>query len=219
MTRHKSADGLWVRYRPRRMLVRLLGSSRAANLSHRILCDWVWSGERWPLAEPAHLLPLLNVTAEEYDTVWSELRRLGWRVRGGRVWHPEAAATLNDARRMIASAAASGREGARKRYERDTPNGPQATLQPPHRDPKGTLKGPHRDPIATLCTVNHTPNPTVPDRTLCLKAPEPLRPLRRRGSGQEMPRDGEQQFMAEVREMLRLHDPKAIEREMESWGG
>ncbi len=34
-----------------------------------------------------------------------------------------------------------------------------------------------------------------------------------------MPRDGEQQFMAEVREMLRLHDPKAIEREMESWGG
>ena len=67
---------VWVRYNPRTPLLALVGISLQSEVAHRRLCDYVWSGTRWPNPDCPKTAALALVPPADWDAVMAELRLL-----------------------------------------------------------------------------------------------------------------------------------------------
>jgi hypothetical protein len=194
MPRAKAQGPSWVRYQPRQVLLGVLGLSPAAELAHRRLCDFAWSPPEHLPATPRELARLVRVPRARWPRIWLELRRVGWRIRKGRLANPAVSAIVAEARRHLAGYAARGSLGGTRTQEKRQ-SSLAADKPPPVLMPvNSTLLYPNK---SSNCTEHSLLSAALPSKG---------------GTA-------ESDFMSDVRHMLEAFAPASAQSELTNWGG
>ena len=96
MSSRTRTELVWVRYNPRSATLLLSGLTWEAELAHRRLCDFIWSGAPWPAPDFAKAGMLARVPSERWEAVLQELQTVGWRIRKDQLYHADVAAVRGD---------------------------------------------------------------------------------------------------------------------------
>ena len=187
-------DVFWVRYDARLALVALEGLSPAADLAHRRFCDLVWAGRPWPPADPRAAARLAHATPRHWPDVLRKLARLGWQTSEGALVNPAVAAVLEEARAYLRQRREICVAAAQARWHSDGHASCNVSAMP--------------DPCTVTVQKQRTATAIKPDERLTLS-----------GSTREQPRDGEREFLEELRQALQAYNPQKAEGELTNWGG
>jgi hypothetical protein len=197
MPTHTRLELVWVRYNPRSALLSPLGLSPAAELAHRRLCDYIWSGATSPAPDFSKAGGLLRVPRESWESVMEELQSVGWRTRNGQLFNPAVASVLREARVALAAHKALSKAGNAARWSSRTP-------------PDGTPVG---HPVALHSTVSKqystgTVQTRLTAERLTLSSSPP-----KEGD------DREKAFLEELQAILQGFSPVKAAAESKNWGG
>jgi len=192
---------VWVRYNPRTAMLLLMGLSPEAELAHRRLSDYIWSGAPWPAPDFSIAGQLACVPADRWESVLQELARLGWRTRKGHLFNATVEAIRKEALDALAARKAKSRAANTARWSR---------RRTPPRTPPGIPQG---DPTRT------PEYGTVQNRTVQDIAVNPAERLTCSGLPREQAADGEADFLKDLREALGRFSAKKATAELENWGG
>jgi hypothetical protein len=209
------SDLFFVRYQPQRMLVLAMELSAEVEFAHRRLCDYLWARGAVPACSGKRLAELLRTQPHRLPAVLRGLRAIGWRMRHGRLSHPEASAVLREAVRAHQSASDRGRGAAEARWNKADPActsiadaSPDACPRIADADAAAMPKQCHKDKDKDKVKKE---NSTVPER---------LTAERSALSAQEASpeREGEAGFLKDVADLW-PEGSRAGKLELTNWGG
>ncbi len=183
----------FIKYQPKLMLVDCIGLSILAELAHRRLCDWVWSQNCFPRAEPLLLAEVTRVEPAQWPATFKALQAKGWSLKRGTLYHAGVSRVLLEAQQAHAAAVSRGRKGARRRW-RDACSMEEPMLKQWQLQSQSELQ-------------SEVQNSKNTERSAFNAAAR--KPCRK----------GEAAFMSDVTEVLNLFDPKSAEADLANWGG
>ncbi len=214
---------IWMRYAPTAMLVQCMDMAPEVELAHRRLCDWVWAHGEAPTDQPPLLQGITRVAGPEWARVSRLLRSKGWKRVEGRLTHPWAEQVLREAIEAHASAVSRGKRGGRPKAQlkpssRSAKSSAQADgkaeLKPGLSTAKSSAKAePKHKPYSTVPNPTNRTEPTNEPPLSCLTDEQFISSSASKG------RDGETEFMSDLKETLAGFNRKAARVEMETWGG
>jgi hypothetical protein len=202
----------WVKYEPRRMMMRCLGLSPLAELAHRRLCDYYWSTRRWAPSDALALAEIIRCAPSNAQALLKELISGGWHEQEGAFAHPDAREILDEATTFQSRAAARGRKGAKARWH-ETPDSTGANEVPPGGAPSLCSS---ICPSIPQALPKDSHNSTVHNSTV------------QRGKGERLtfsvlPREGsapdESAFFEYLEATLKPTGARKTALEMDNWGG
>ncbi len=185
----------YVRYVPWVMLVDTMEMTPDVELAHRRLCDWVWVHGECPTDNAVLLQGITKAPAAEWARVSEMLSAKGWCAQEGRLTHDGVMRTLIEAKEAHASAVSRGLMGAKAKLSAGSAKADAGA------EPKQL---PLKKPLKVQGTI------------LSVKTDERLT---FNSSAQQKDGDGENEFLAELRETLERHDKAKARRELATWGG
>jgi hypothetical protein len=201
MSTHARAELAWVRYDPRTALLRLTPLTGWAELAHRRLSDYIWSGWPWPAPDFDRAGQLTKVPPESWERVLLELYSVGWRTRKGRLYHPDVAKVRDQAQTVFQSRRTASLAANDARWH-PSPNGA---------DPENASPSPIRDGLQSNVskrTVTNPSNTVNPAERLTLSGEAP--------KGDSKP---ETEFLESLHETLHRFSPAKATAELRNWGG
>lgn len=193
---------VWVRYSARDWLAALSGVSPLAELAHRRLMDLVWAGGEWPVSEPQALARLARLKPPAFQKLLPELHSLGWHEQGGR-WQNAAVGAVH---REAAGSLAAKRQASRIANQvRWRPQGPPNGL----RTECPRMPDADRPESTVHVQEQHIEQADNNGERLTLAGS-----ARKKGLGEP-----EQEFLAEVKEVMERWRKGSAAVELDAWGG
>ena len=247
MPTHTDDQLLWVRYCPQSMLAQTTSLSVTAELAHRRLTDYAWTGNPWLVASSDAFLAVTRIPRGDLEGVLAELKTVGWRIRNKRLFNSEmneiliSSRSMRDAGKVRAKARANSRWHGKPGTAAQNPP-PPPLLQPGHSHATAMLQHATNHATASFVTCTDRPTDRQTDRPTDrptdsspvgalnaelvtvnqpVAAASPLSgstPLQE-GETPNPKAAEERLFLAELLTVLRRFDPKLASAEMANWGG
>ena len=208
----------WVRYELGGALLALAEVSPAAELAHRRLAEHYWRRGVWPGVKSGQAPIVGRVPLRQWPDVERELKRLGWRQRGTKLFNPRTLHTRSEAILYLRHRRAGGRARAQQRW-----TGPKATSEP---DSSAIAQLQLSSSSGVASTSKSTSNSTIkPDKALNraerLKGTPRARAedLALSPSAPKKAETEENAFLEQVREILTPNGARTAAAELANWGG
>jgi hypothetical protein len=190
-----------VRYNPKYAMLITTGLSRHAQLAHRRLCDYIWSGGPRPRATQSEAGQIAQAPRSAWPQVLEELLRIGWRVEDDHLTNATVQAGWTDAVSALETQRARSQAGHTARWNASGNASSNTTGTP---------------------SANTTGNADKIREEMKEKIDIAINPAERltlSGSSQEMPVDGENGFLEDLSAALGQFSKKQAVKEMTNWGG
>ena len=247
MPTHTADELLWVRYCPQSMLVQTTSLSVTAELAHRRLADYAWTGSPWLAPTSDAFLAVTRIPRGDLEGVLAELKTVGWRTKRGTLQSRELSVSLSTSRTLRDAGRARARAAAKRRWK-ETPEiiGEKPQKAPMLKPCSSNAQASHKtcssnaQACVATCTDRQTDRQTdrptdrppdsspvgaLNDELVTVNQPvAAASPLSGSTPLQEgvmpNPKAAEERlFLADLFTRLRGFDPKLASAEMANWGG
>ena len=243
MPTHTADELLWVRYCPQSMLVQTTSLSVTAELAHRRLADYAWTGSPWLAPTSDAFLAVTRIPRGDLEGVLAELKTVGWRIRTRTLASTEVSLALTTSRSLRDAGRVRARAAAKRRWKETPENIGEKGQKPPMlKQCSSNAQASHKtcssnaQACDATCTDRQTDRPTdrpTDSSPVGALNGEPVtvnQPVAAASplSGSTPLQEGvmpnpkaaeERLFLADLFTRLRGFDPKLASAEMANWGG
>ena len=247
MPTHTDDQLLWVRYCPQSMLVQTTSLSVTAELAHRRLTDYAWTGNPWLVPTSDAFLAVTRIPRGDLEGVLAELKTVGWRIRNRTLASTEVSLALTTSRSLRDAGRVRARAAAKRRWKETPENIGEKPQKPPMlKQCSSNAQASHKtcSSNAQACDATCTDRPTDRQTDRPTDRPTDSSPVGALNgepvtvnqpvaaasplSGSTPLQEGEtpnpkaaeeRLFLADLLTSLRRFDPKLASAELTNWGG